>query len=235
MARYLSLCPNVASLAIGTAYPKRIMSFLKTTEFGGEEVPEEEEIKIRIARNVKKLVILDVVGPSDWEDMMSTGRNSARQFMSNLTHLVLHQGRESIDLPLHDLPNLTHVAIPFSLVKYQYNVQTAVARGEAYYPFAAAVSILPEARGNLQMLVLHVPPHELTSRWGVKWQTSPFLKKLVLNANTTDKRLYVTPMSRYKEDIERRWEDEARGVGSIWDEAVELLLRMTLQNMNIKE
>lgn len=71
------------------------------------------------------------------------------------------------------------------------------------------------------MLVLHIPHHELISRWDQKWQTSPFLKKLVLNANTTDERLYITPMSRNNKEIEQRpgREDEARGAGSIWDEA----------------
>lgn len=57
------------------------------------------------------------------------------------------------------------------------------------------------------MLVLHVPHHEMASRWGLKWQPSPFLKKLVLNANTADKRLYITPMSRNNKEIEQKWEE----------------------------
>lgn len=73
------------------------------------------------------------------------------------TLYVEYQARETIDLPLHNLPNLTHVAIPFSLTRNQYNVQTAVARGEIYYPFAPAVNTLPDAKGSLQMLILHIP------------------------------------------------------------------------------
>lgn len=235
LARYLSLCPNVANLAISTANTERFMSFLKPTSYEGDEVLEREESRLRIAKNVKKLAVLGIIGPSDWEDIMATERNPAKHFMLNLTHLVLHRARETIDLPLHDLPNVTHVAIPFSLTKYQYNTQTAIARGETYHPFATAVNILPDATGELQMLVLHVPHHEMASRWGLKWQSSPFLKKLVLNANTADKRLYITPMSRNNKEIVQKWEDEVRGVGSLWDEAVDLLLRMALQNMNIKE
>lgn len=207
LARYLSLCPNVANLAISAANTERFMSFLKTTPGEGDEVLEGEESRLRIAKNVKKLAVFGIIGPSVWEEIMATERNPAKHFMLNLTHLVLHRARETIDLPLHDLPNLTHVAIPFSLTKYQYNTQTAIARGETYHPFATVVNILPDATGRLQMLVLHVPHHEMASRWGLKWQPSPFLKKLVLNANTADKRLYITPMSRNNKEIEQKWEE----------------------------
>ena len=85
------------------------------------------------------------------------------------------------------------------------------------------------------MFVLLYNPGQLRQRWGENWRSSPKLRRWVLNTNDTDTRLYFIPSERSVTNAERRWEVEARGEKSIWDDADELLLEMQLTSMALTE
>ena len=148
----------------------------------------------------------------------------ARLFLSNLTHLVLHDTDQYMIYPLGDLDNLTHFAGAFDADIYQYGEQEgAIANLEEWARrlFVQPASLLSEVGERFQMFVLLCSRRRMQQRWGQRWRDG--LKEWVRNANKSDPRLYLVPFDHDQNNSERWRDAEARGERSIWDEAADLL------------
>ena len=130
--------------------------------------------------------------------------------------------------PLRDLDNLTHFAASFDASLYQYDEQDTNPVRRARSLFRQPATCLDTVGEKFRVFVLLCARGRTQQRRGQQWRGSNELKEWVLGANSCDLRLYIIPFDHEQNDIERKWDDEARGGKSIWEEAVDLLLEAQL-------
>ncbi|TDL29054.1 hypothetical protein BD410DRAFT_779337 [Rickenella mellea] len=128
-------------------------------------------------------------------------------FLNGLTHLRLLNMCLSPYIPLINMPNLTHLCLPF------FDFRTNDGSGSE---FSGLDPILEFT--NLKLIVLTLNPRY----WRFEAMS---LKRWAILAMEKDDRLHVVASIRVDatkdwEDAKKDWESEARGGESIWDKAI---------------
>ena len=208
-------CPNLENLALRGVQIQSLTTLIERSYSYGQEVDERLFLP-----GVKRITILEGGFLRIFPRCLDTDR-----FLCNLTHLTLMD--TNLNLPSHfpdqRLQALTHVTMPI-----QGNLGHAPRDFSNLFDRSCG-SLLSHPGMRLKMIVLRIAEQELAKvvrDWRQRdWVDVPFVQDLVLDANWKDPRLFVVPFNLFQANTFRSWEREARGEGSIWDEAVTLLQR----------
>lgn len=228
----LKKCPNLVDLATPSTMMDGMQRALvrEVQRHSAAGDPNSSEAPTTgIPPHITRLTLLSETLRYDW-DLLS----SVQHFLQNLTHICFTEQEHSAYLPIRQLTNLTHLALPLPS-------RSLYAPGDAAKSAKAEAVMIMMFKGHskLEMLVLHTELHGLYSAWSRRSRgllgslcNRTFLEVLravnsVAHRNTNVRFLPIGPSQRMEKHKlwGALWEDSTRGNPDIWDMAAELHLR----------
>lgn len=216
LLRCITECPNIENLALRSMQLYHLGTIMYETTIATPE--EEDGCQTSLLTNVKKLTVIDSAMALTWLMDSHPGLLRLEQIFSNITHLILiNSNQSSIHLPLRSFMNLTHVALP-----YGGDLPFSTTQQITMQVINTAEIILSNAGVHIRMLIMHLREEQLALRQEDS-NDMPLIQSLALEANRRNERIYILPMNRKEISVFQTWEKEARGDGSVWDDAADLL------------
>lgn len=220
-----TVCDNLEHVAI----PSRCIPELLKAQYFISQDPDA--LRGDYCSRISHLTINDSLGRWDWERIAGIDPHAV-DFSKYLTHITLLETQDQINLPLDELSNLSHLALPFptdssiaDISDIPDEIVNSAGNLAPTFVFAATFLVHP----SLQILVLHQMASKSTTSRSI-FASPRFVRitpVLSFRAHMHDMRLHLLVLP---DDFDARdcWARETDGEGGIWElaqEAVSLTIK----------